>query len=108
MLSEEPYCRPDLASRVDAALDYMGNDGEDLAAHCTWMLCQLLNKLSPDDLTPQETMAVVAVLAPAHARKLTTVGDQRHFIPGRNLRLIAPLRTASGQRGTVDAASPDA
>lgn len=81
----------DLTQQIDTALEYMGDNGEDLDHHYSWMLCELVDRLGPDDLTPEEKVAMVAILVPAHARKLAAVGDEGDILLRRHLRVVPPL-----------------
>ncbi|STZ43199.1 hypothetical protein [Mycolicibacterium gilvum] len=45
-------------------------DDDGVRAHVVWLLKAILNRVSPDDLSTDEMMAVIATLTPAHARVL--------------------------------------
>ena len=61
----------DLSARVSQAAQLISEPGFDLEPHARWVVGELLNKLGPDDLNPQELMGVAVILAGAHARKLS-------------------------------------
>lgn len=93
----------DLSQKVGDAIEYMGSNGADLDTHYTWLLGELLDRLGPSDLTPQEKIAVVAVLNTAHARKLSARNSAEAtakvgMLSQSRLRLVAPLRPPSAQR----------
>lgn len=88
----------DLSRRVCTALQFEVGEVE---AHAQWVMGQLLDRLGPDDLTAEETMAVVAILAGAHSRKLTAIRNDRMV---RALRLVPPLRPPLAEPATGDGA----
>jgi hypothetical protein len=41
-----------------------------MSLHCRWLLGQMMQNVTPGDLSPEEVMGFLAILAPAHNRKL--------------------------------------
>jgi hypothetical protein len=66
---------PDLSERVSQATQLVSGPNADLEPHLRWVVGELLNRMGPDDLTPQELMGVAVILAGAHARKLSLSGS---------------------------------
>ncbi|QRZ05934.1 hypothetical protein [Mycolicibacterium austroafricanum] len=64
---------PDYDARIDSALGIMPSEEHQQAilAHLKWELREILHHVGPDDLKPEELMAVLTVLVPAHARVLS-------------------------------------
>lgn len=75
--------------RVATAMEYADHDPDSLGDYCDWLLPKLLNDLGPEDLTPREKLAMVALLAPAQSRKLGTLGGRSALV---GLRLVTPPR----------------
>jgi hypothetical protein len=63
---------PDLCRKVDAALDFIPDEAgeEEMRPYMKWQLNNIMDRISPDDLTTAELMALLAVLAPALSRRL--------------------------------------
>lgn len=61
----------DLSHRVLLACELIPDEISEgrLDDHIRWELDELMGRLTPDDLTSEERMALVAVLAKAHSRK---------------------------------------
>jgi hypothetical protein len=52
-----------------------GAEGEDaMGLHARWFLGEMMRQVKPSDLSPEEVMAFLAILAPAHNRKLALAG----------------------------------
>lgn len=101
--------RVQLSQRVLAATAYLGKNPEELHPHYEWMLKELMGRVSPADLTVEETMALVAILVPAHSRKLEAAGSADPatdvgMLSGGRLRLVTPLRQplVEGPTGVCD------
>jgi hypothetical protein len=60
----------DLSTRVYQAVQLVSEPDPALEAHTEWLIGVLLDRLKPEDLTPQEKMAVAIILAGANSRKL--------------------------------------
>lgn len=60
---------------VGTAIGMMRDDdaAEKLEAHCRWELRELMKRVKPSDCTAMEVMAILAVLAPVHARVLGVI-----------------------------------
>lgn len=67
----------DLSRRVSTAISLMpGDDGEDtMGLHARWLLQEMMRQVQPSDLTSEEVMGFLAILAPAHNRKLALAGN---------------------------------
>jgi hypothetical protein len=67
----------DLSRRVSTAINLMpGADGEDtMGLHARWLLGEMMRQVKPADLIPEEVMGFLAILAPAHNRKLALAGN---------------------------------
>jgi hypothetical protein len=105
---EQPFSVADDLSQLVSAAVSLINDGT-LDAHVRWSLLELINRVAPDDLTPGERMSMCAILARAHARKLTLTGygATRGLAPflgplprsaRPNLRLIYPSADLSQEK----------
>lgn len=60
----------DLGQRVATAINLLPGMGE----HARWLLGEVMRQVKPRDLLPEEIMGVLAILAPAHNRKLKLAG----------------------------------
>lgn len=69
--------------------------------HCRWELRELMHRLHPSDLTASEVIAMCAILAPAHSRKLAAARGH----PG--LRVVPPILEPGLDDATPDSPLPD-
>jgi hypothetical protein len=83
-LPSDSTARNDLTELVGNAVKVIVDD--DLAHYVRWNFKQLLNELQPEDIQPDEYMALNVILAKAISRKLALTG------PGDTLRvpLVVP------------------
>lgn len=94
----------EMSRRVAAAIEVLPLYGDDevLLPSIRWRLREVMKIVHLDDLSPTEIMAMLAVLTPAHSRKLTASGHPLGFrsrgrfgivdpSAGPFLRLLAPL-----------------
>lgn len=88
---------PDIAQKVSAACEYLDND-ENLRPHVKWYYKTLVSRLTVGDLTTEELMSMVAVLVPAHARKLSAPHSAE---PPGGVRLVVD-HTVQGLRLITD------
>lgn len=79
----------EMDSRVLKALALMPNAREEAALeeHVRWELRVVLSRLQLADLTTRETMAVLALLCPVHARVIRTYAP-KDAGPGAIIHLI--------------------
>ena len=64
---------PAICRKIDAALNYMKEDGDTLRPWLTWQIEEILDgpqHIGLDDCTPSELMALLAVLVPVFNRGL--------------------------------------
>lgn len=65
---------PDLCRKIDAALDYLTDNDDELRASTIWQVEQILDgpdAIRIDDCTTAELMALLAVLLPIFSRSLS-------------------------------------
>lgn len=64
-----------LSYAVSSAIDMIPDDeaADQLEAHCRWSLTEVMKKVKPSDCTASEVVALLAVLAPVHARILGAI-----------------------------------
>jgi hypothetical protein len=55
--------------------DAQGTDK--MGLHARWLLGELMRQVKPCDLAPEEIMGFLAILSPAHNRKLALAGNPR-------------------------------
>lgn len=55
--------------QVTHALDYLrSSGGEDLRSHYLWVVKALMTRMTPEDLSTESLVSLVAILVPEHAR----------------------------------------
>jgi hypothetical protein len=70
----------DLSERVLQATQLVSGPTADLVPHAQWVVSELLQRLGPDDLTPEELMSVAVILATAHSRKRSALTHAGHTV----------------------------
>ncbi len=62
----------EIRHKINTALDFMptAEAEDDLLPHLRWQARLMLSRVTPEDLLAPELMAIIAILAPAHARVL--------------------------------------
>lgn len=82
--------------RVATALEYIYSDADALRPYLEWHYRELMTPLKMCDMTSEELAAMIAVLVPAYARKVSSPAGQLcgslGEVPGwsQRLRLIRP------------------
>jgi hypothetical protein len=67
----------ELRGHIDAMLEVVATGGWQIREHLEWEACQMVTRLSPDDLTTPKLAGLIAVLHAAHARAITPpTGDR--------------------------------
>lgn len=83
---------PAICGKIDAALDYMTDDGDDLRPWLTWQLEEILGgplHIGMEDCKPSELMALLAIYVPIFNRRiLGGEGDSSLPVEGKLLTLI--------------------
>ena len=90
---------PAICRKIDAALAYMSEDGDELKPWLMWQIGEIMGgpkKITMDACSPSELMALLAVLVPIFNRRLAGVVVDV-VPPGKLLTLI---RSDDGATGT--------
>jgi hypothetical protein len=81
----------EIRAHIDAVLDVTFTDAArgKIRSHLVWELREMINHISPADMTDAELAAAIAVFYPVHARVLAPVPTR----PPERLRLVSDLPT---------------
>ena len=91
---------PAICGRIDAALDYMSDGGDDLKPWLMWQIGEIMEgplRIGMDDCSPSELMALLAVLVPIFNRRLVG-GESGSSLPAE--AKILTLVRSDGATGT--------
>lgn len=89
---------PAMCRKIDAALDYIGDDGDDLKPWLMWQIKEIMGgplRIKMDACNTAELMALLAILVPIFNRGLAGVVVDV-VPPGKILTLIRNDDTATG------------
>ncbi len=82
---------PAICRKIDAALDFMGDEEEQLRPYLIHQIDEIMagpKHIDPEDCTTPELMALLAVLAAVFSRRLTGIGVAPPAAPAKLLTLI--------------------
>jgi hypothetical protein len=86
----------DIGPRVSAALNFLQAGEEDVRDHYLWQIRQVLGDLTPEDLSDEALVSLLAVLAPEHSRVLAARRPGSGKPRGRLLHLIPNIAAPIG------------
>jgi hypothetical protein len=84
-----------IGPRVSAALNFLQSGEEDVRDHYLWQVRQVLGDMTPDDLSTEALVSLLAVLIPEHSRVLTSRRPVGGETRGRLLHLIRQAAPAN-------------